>query len=758
MRRMKIHKILLLLPVLALAACADYDHYTEQTLSGDGTKTPLEVTAVLDAKSNVAKTRAADKEFASGDVLLAYLRHVTWNGGFTTEEADKRTSISADQAPKLVTFNCTGNTDWDSSLADIYPFKADSIVAINGGDGGNSKKATGTEATKLYWDDFSVSTDDGTMDLRTEGHYLQSYYGYCYNGGDANITTALDNETGVLGWKIIADQSGTNGAENFKKSDLLWSAEQTPVNYAHSDKVNGVRPGLIIPYTHAMSKVSIKVTLGDGFDSNTSFDGTTITLNDMRLKCTANAPEAKLTYPVPSAETKGEVIMKAGATAGTFEAIVVPSILTVGNTFATITNMAGNKYTIPVTEKMVQKDPTGKNGWGIQLGAANEDVSGGTAQVKPRTRAYDTTIPAGTGFQMKSGVNYVLNVTVSKTEVNVTATILDWDEIEAEGVAEIHFDNDIKDKTGDIAEYLQEYGFDVYKAAYAGQEGGKPKAPAFGTRDTHLKYNKTSQTWKYDPIIYWQGGEAEYFRALANVRTDAPGTADKNESLIMENGRDALWGTTQAHKGKDADGANYDYAEGAALKPRTGYIPLMFYHAMSQITFNLVDALAGNSDGSSHLDLHGATIQLTNLATGGKIDLFDGKITPSAVTEKTFSEDAGAIPSRMGFFASKENDITTTYKEEVTLRNYIITPQTFKNEAMVIITLADGTVYKAQLNKCITEVTANGQTGDEYITEWKPGVHYIYTIELGKETITFRAVVEQWKEVEGGGKATLEWD
>lgn len=749
MRRMKIHKILLLLPVLALAACADYDHYTEQTLSGDGTKTPLEVAAVLDAKSNVAKTRAADKEFASGDVLLAYLRHVTWNGGFTTEEADKRTSISADQAPKLVTFNCTGNTDWDSSLADIYPFKADCIVAINGGDGGNSKKATGTDATKLYWDDFSVSTDDGTMDLRTEGHYLQSYYGYCYNGGDANITTALDNETGVLGWKIIADQSGTNGAENFKKSDLLWSAEQTPVNYAHSDKVNGVRPGLIIPYTHAMSKVSIKVTLGAGFDSNTNFDGTTITLNDMRLKCTANAPEAKLTYPVPSAETKGEVIMKAGATAGTFEAIVVPSILTVGNTFATITNMAGNKYTIPVTEKMVQEDPTGKDGWGTQLGAANEDVSGGTAQAKPRTRAYDTTIPAGTGFQMKSGVNYVLNVTVSKTEVNVTATILDWDEIEAEGVAEIHFDNDIKDKTGDIAKYLQEYGFDVYKAAYAGQEGGKPKAPAFGTRDTHLKYNKTSQTWKYDPVIYWQGGDAEYFRALANVRADAAGTTDKNESLIMENGRDVLWGTTAEANG---------YTEGQAVSPRTGHVPLKFYHAMSQITFNLVDALAGNSDGSSHLDLHGATIQLTNLATGGTIELFEGKITPSAVTEKTFSEDAGAIPSRMGFFASKENDITTTYKEEVTLRNYIITPQTIKNEAMVIITLADGTVYKAQLNKCITEVTANGQTGDEYITEWKPGVHYTYTIELGKETITFRAVIETWKTVEGGGKATLEWD
>lgn len=745
----KLTYIGLALCTAVLAGCKD-EVAVSDTLSGDGNKTPLTVTAVLDAGGNVAKTRAADKEFASGDQMVAYLRHVTWNGGFTTDDADKRTSVEADQAPKLVTFSCTGSTTWDKSIADIYPFKADSTIAI---DGSNSQQATGLSTTpKLYWDDFSNSASAAT-DLRTAGHYLQSYYGYCYNGGDANITTALTEETGVLGWKIIADQSG---AENFKKSDLLWSAEQKPVKYGHADKnENGDHGDLIIPYTHAMSKVTVKVTLGTGFDSNYDFVGTAITLNDMRLKCTANAPVAKLSYPKPETdnEAKGEVKMKqgTGTNVSTFEAIVVPSILTVGNTFATITNMAGNKYTIPVTNKMVQEAKNGENGWGSQLGSASEDVSGGTAQVKPQTRAYDSTIPAGTGFQMKSGVHYVLNVTVNKTEVNVTATILDWDEIEAEGVAEIHFDNDIKDKTGNIDALLQEYGFDIYQSS---------DRTNFGTRATHLRYNKTSKTWKYDPVIYWQGGSPEYFRALANVRADAAGTTNTNESLIMENGRDALWGTTEAHRGKDADGQDYDYDEGAAIKPRTGDVPLKFYHAMSQITFNLVDALAGNSDGASHLDLHGATIQLTDLATGGTLDLNTGIISPSIITagQKTFSEDAGAIPSRMGFFASMENGVTTTYKEEVTLRNYIITPQTIGNDATVIVTLADGTVYKAQLNKCTTEVTAGGHTTDEYITEWKRGNHYTYTIELGKETITFRAMVENWTPVEGGGKATLEWD
>lgn len=745
MMQMKLHKILFLFPLVALTACSDDDLDMSQTLSGKG-KTPLEVTAVLEAKSMGAQTRAADKAFADGDELVAYLRHVTWDGPKAADAVDQtpnpRTSVNADQAPKLVTFTCTGSEAWNKSLSDIYPFKTDSIVAI---DGTNSQQATGLTTTpNLYWDDFSNSASYAT-DLRTEKHYLQSYYGYCYNGGAPVSGTELDTDekkaAGKIGWAVQTDQ--TSG---FKTSDLLWSAEQTPVSYTHRDaNADNQRPGLIIPYTHAMSKVTINVIAGDGFASTYDFASTAITLNDVRITCTANAPEAKLTYPTTGGIAN--VSMKPGDKTTTdskpsraFEAIIVPSVLTVGNTLATITQMDGNTYTIPVTESIVKNETT--SGWGSQLGSDAEDVNNGTAQARPGTRADDATIPAGTGFLMKSGVHYKLNVTVNKTAVNVTATILDWEEVEAEGVSEIHFENDVKDDgNGTIAAALQDYGFDVYKSADKSN---------YGTRATHLKYNKTAGTWKYDPVIYWQGGTAEYFRALSNVKADATGTT-ANESLTMENGRDALWGTTA-----EADG----YLEGQAVNPRTGDVPLKFYHAMSQITFYLEDALKDNSDVSARIDLKDATIQLTDLATGGTLDLDLGTITPASITagQKTFSEDAGAVPARMGYFASKENGNETTYKEEVTLRNYIITPQTISDDAMVIITLADGTVYKAQLNKCTTEVTANGQTKDEYIKEWKRSNHYTYTIELGKETITFRALVEGWNPVEGGGKATLEWD
>lgn len=758
MKHITIHTLHFLWPLMLLAACADGGFDTTDTLSGDGVKTPLAVTALLDASTPSVKSRAADKTFADGDQMVAYLRHVTWNGGFTTAEADKRTPVTADQAPRLVTFTATDSKAWSSNIIDIYPFDNAKNIAINSE---NTQQAANLTASytstssatvgALYWDDFSSSASEAT-DLRTDGHYLQSYYGYCFNGGTPSTPLGTDDahkvEDGIIGWTIETDQSGTVAPTNFQKSDLLWSAEQTPVSYAHSDKVDGNRPGLVIPYTHAMSKVTINVTAGTGFAADFAFTDTKLVLNHVRTACTATAPTAKLTYPTDGTG-RDDVTMKVGSGTGTraFSAIIVPSILTVGNTLATITRMDGNTYTIPVTEAMVKND----DGWGSQLGIADEDVNSGTAQSPHRARPHradDPRIPSGKGFQMKSGVHYVLNVTINNTEVNVSADIVDWDEIEAEGVGEIHFSHDIKDKDS-IAEALRDNGFEVYKSS----------STSFGTKATTLSWNKASATWKYKPVIYWQGGGAEYFRALSNVRADAAGTA-ANESLLMENELDALWGTTAAHSGKYADDTPYDFAEGAALNPRTGDVPLQFYHAMSKITFNLVDALKDNADPLARLNLHNATIQLTDLATGGTLNLADGTTTPSAITagQKTFSEDAGSVPSRMGYFPAAENGVTTAYDPDFTLKDYVITPQTITDKATVIITLADGSVYKAQLNKCTQEVIVNGNATYPVVTQWERGKHYTYTITLSKETITFRAMIKDWDSVTGSGNATLEWD
>lgn len=754
MQLLKIQNILMLSSLLALTACNDEAVLTSDTLAGNGEKTPISVSALLDANGKVSQTRAADKEFSTeGDELNVMLRHVTWTGKKQGDDgydaaADEPKNIVSGTAliSKLVTFTAKSKAAYNETIEDILPFDEKKI----GIDPTTTNQAASlSPSTDLYWDDFSVGKKGDVTDIRTEEpnkHYLQSYYGYCYNGG--NPSSDLVEATGVLGWSVAANQ--TAGIQN---SDLLWSPAQLPVRYEHNTAVGEKHGQVLIPFLHAMSKVTINVIAGEGFDAEYNFMtgsvATQVELKDIRLKCTATAPTASLTFPAKSESgAKGAIVMKPGTGKSTraFEAIVVPSILTVGNTLATISNMDGDTYDIFISEDMLA-EKADQSGWGNQLDNADEDVDNGTAQARPSTRA-DGPIGKGKGHQMRSGVHYVLNVTVSKTAVNVSATILDWDEVYAEGVGEIRFDNDVKDKDGTIDSYLKDNGFDVYMSAY---DASNPTADVdYGTRDTHLRYNKTTNRWKYDPILYWQGGTAQYFRALSNVRTDASDTP-ANESLIMENGRDALWGTTQEGSG---------YQEGEAVKPRTGQVPLKFIHAMSMITFYLEDALKDNTDTSARINLEGATIQLTHLATGGKLNLHTGITTADAVVEKILSEDLGAVPSRMGYFAAQENGQSTAdrYEQEYILQDYVVTPQTITNDAQVVITLADGTIYKGQLNLCTQDVTANGSSTPTAITKWERGNHYKYNIVLGKETITFRALVEPWNPVEGGGKATLEWD
>lgn len=739
MRSMKLHKILFLLPMVALAACSDQD--LEQTLSGEG-KTPLTVTALLDASDKSAKTRAANMEFDKNDELLAYIRHVKWDGPVAAGQAENpRTSVPADKAPVLVTFTKGGYAMETYNDGDITPIGTGVNLGLKSDNTMKTSDLTnnlGVGGGHIYWDDFSQTPKE--KNLHTANHYLQSFYGYCYNGGTP--TVVLVEETGELGWKIDRDQK-TN---NIKTSDLLWSAEQTPVRYEHKATIDdATRAGLVLPYTHAMSKVTINVIAGDGFKSDYNFASTSTTLDSVRTTCTAKAPTAELDC---DSSVKDNVTMMPGTVGKTeteerpycpFQAIIVPSVLTVGNKLASIADMDGNEYFIYVTDNII-------NGWKQQLDEVDEEIHNGTAQARPRTRASEAKIPGGKGHRMKSGVNYVLNVIVNKTEVTVSATILDWNEVTAEGEGEIFFEHDIKDVTGqtEIDEALKEHGFDVYKST----------TTTFGTKATSLRWNRTSEKWKYNPAIYWLGGQKEYFRALSNVKTDATGTP-VNESLTMENGRDALWGTTPAHDGEYEDHTPYSYAEGAALAPRTGKVPLLFYHAMAKITINLKDIMAdiSGADPASLLDLRGATIQLTNLATGGTIELNEGKITPADITsgQKTFSEDIGAIPSRMGFFASSENGTLTSYNVKVTVRDYFITPQTIGDDALLIVTLANGTTYKAKLNACQVTNTS------DLVKKWERNKHYIYDIKLAKDQILFRAEIKEWDEVPVSGIITPEW-
>lgn len=723
---------------IALTSCSD-DMMEQADFLNGKEKTPLSVSALLD-KSSSAMTRAVNKEFEENDELIAYLRHVTWDGS-----TGARTNVAADHAPQLVTFTKGSTAMAVYNDADITPIGTGVALGLTSS---NTQKATDiTPDHPLYWDDFSNSVD-AAHDLRTSGHYLESYYGYCYNGSPAygetgsHISTALNEENGTLGWTVATDQS-----TGFKTSDLLWSYEQTPVAYTHA----AGRAGLVLPFTHAMSKVTIEVVCGAGFESDVAknFGSATVTLDQMNTVTSLTAPTATAAVGT----TPADIQMQKGTPAAkqcSFSALIAPTLFKAGKNLATIAGVDGNNYTIPLTDAVLTTATAPAQAWSTQLAAAKVDDVDATTVTSHAASGYT----AANGGITKPGVNYLITVTINKQEITVKATIQDWDVVSATGVGVIQFSNDITEKTGAIATELQTNGFDLYKSA-------NTDPAVYGVAATTYTYGGDPAKWSRNREIYWPNGtDRFFFRALSGATADDPATDAVNESLTMANNQDVLWGTTSAHKGPElTEPYSLNYNEGDAIAPRTGDVPLTFYHPMAKITINLEDENkaatvegwavddARYSDYSNPLNprinLAGAKVQITNTATGGTIDLHTGNITPDAVSEKMLGDGTGYNPYKLN---GTDNALTTDW-----LNGYVVTPQTIADNAMLVITLADGTTYRLQLNECV-------DNSDAPIGAWVRGKHYAYTITLSKERITFRALIENWDEVEGGGKATLEWD
>lgn len=789
------YKILNILALVTLASCTETIYIEKDAekrpyLNGE-CKTPIAVGISYNEGSvQTRATRATNGSFTQNDNLIAFFRHVT------AEEAGTGTSKTYSNIQDVNTGSIVGvgPTMANMTVGTIVDDSKDSdgnVKADNYTESGVTKL---TLSPTLYWDDFSNSANAST-DLRTSGHYLQSYYGYCYNG-KTGITesettptsggTWLKTSTGELtGWTIETDQN-TNGLTN---SDLLWSSSQDPVPYKHATFNGGIAHGVMkVPYSHAMSKVTIEVNLDKGFgdDVTKNFPVTSKVTVKAQTKCIVLAPTSKVTPSTDAADKKG-VTMKKGtpeAKKCTFEAIIAPTVLTpvtdVANAtsaqaFATIEGIDGNKYDIFLTDAIMrplQTDNTTPktDAWSNKLAAYN------ATSVGPESTGY-TTANGGTTIP---GVNYKLVVTISKQEIKVVATIADWTTVNAAAEGEINFTTDVAGAT----ENTFTTKFDLYSKSAVTTSESYTNA-LNNNRNTVCTWDGTRK-WTYSPTLYWEKeGDNRYFRAVSpqeDNRTITTGT-DDSQTVKMTAGEgtdfDFCWGTTQAY----TNSLGGDVEKGGVVEPRTSNVGLQFYHKTSKVKIVLQTP---PTDAEGKVDIRVAQIQLTNLYTTNTVNLHSGVI--SAFTEsssrsaKVFTESATASddkrPKASAYTegsAATESDPAVDDKAE-TAELFMI-PQEIpsddastsdKNEeSRIIITLSDGTTYSLALNSCKTvvkdengEIVKDENGNDKYVPvdKWEEGKSYVYYIRLTKEEIQFIALIKDWDDVETTGSATMDWD
>ena len=671
---MKLARNIILASIAAVAAsCSD------DTLPGtnpdNGERTPLNVAVAL--SNGTPLSRAEGNTFAAGDSLYAYIRQVEWNQA-TDPDFQSVTEKAADQSPSLVLF--TVNSGFTMTDVD-----------------GTTKKTSNITPTKpLYWDDFSTAEKP----LTATGSYLQSAWGFCYNGGTP--TTALSQTDGTIGWTAAGD---FDSAEKLRNNDLLWSKAQKPLKYKHGTFGGNDHGTLVIPYTHAMSMITIEVVAADGFTTG-NLGSTTATLQDMYKSATFSAPKAT----VSSQYGSQSVAMLAG-TEGTnaeskpnkmFQALVIPGKqLTAGNLLAEIANVDGNNYKIPVTDDILAA-------WSSYL----DDR------------------------KLKSGINYKLTVTVKKQGISVVAQITDWTTINATGEGEIKFNSNIV--SSGVTNDITSGSFEIFRGTHLGESGFEDV--------TKAEYS--AGEWTLDPKIYWTNGTLPYyFRGLATTTDGTTPTATSSKAAAQ--GTDLLWATTPAHDGTLESGGTQHFNAGEAIPPRTGDVPLQFEHAMSKITVNLRTSTTGKAtptadESARAVDLGNVTVTISNIATAGTIAITDGNIAPTAI--------AAAVPEAVTGTTPATVDYTAPIKA---INGTIVIPQLLVNDTYPIkltIKLSDGTTYSLPLKDC----KVSGR--ETNIETWNRGNHYVYNIYVEKEAIRFVAVLKNWVEVNGGGNANLDWD
>lgn len=611
----------------ALTSCSDDDVVnvgTTEYLNGTE-KTPITVVTNLQTTNSV--TRAVNDEFETNDLLNAYIKHVT------VGDADANPLVySADVSgtgvgPRLANFQVTALTADHKNEADNWK------------DHTTTSTLKVTDAEGLYWDDFSNSASDGT-DLRTSGHALMVYYGFGYNGGTPSAALGSDDdhktEDGVLGWTVATDQ--TSG---FKTSDLLYAGKQDPVAYTHGtdNTITGRDRVLNIPYTHAMSKVTIEVNCEEGFEADASknFGSAVVKLHEVGTTATVTGP----TKAVSKGTTPANIIMQKLTPADnscSFSALMAPTVIKAGDTFATIEGIDGNNYTISLTHAAITTATATANVWSNQL--AMYDAT----SVTPNDDAGYTETYGGL---TKPGVHYMLTVTIKKQEIQVSATIQNWEAVKAAAVGVMDFSANIKSSEASGTPFTTDGAkFNLWRSTTnTNNEVYDEKGDVDGVNAaTTLTYNESLDKWTADPKIYWPNNNTPYyFRALAKYNeTNYVEFGGENAShtattdLKVYQGTDLVWGTTAAHTGTDEENGSHNFNKGDIISPRTSEVPLEFDHAMSKIS-----VLLDGGTGVNAINVTDATISIVNIYDNGTVSLKDGSIIDLNASGKMPIKDFG---------------------------------------------------------------------------------------------------------------------
>lgn len=525
-------------------------------------------------------------------------------------------------------------------------------------------------------------------------------------------------------------------------------------------------------FTHALSRITLKIKLAAEFGNNASLDDKEVKVLNMPYKGTLNVA----TGVFSSIENKDEIVMAPISTTsesdikGIYMAQVLPGYKIAQNS----NNMLQFKV---YTGEM--NNPTSQNIYYVTNNSVYSAIESNSAISSDKDENNNIT--------MAQGKHYILTITVGKTAIkDITATLVDWTNVEGtheQNNAYLSFTNAFKNSyTGENNKAAD--NFDLYRLNDPSTDistDGKHKGYKWNSKwenkaDLTKKTDGNSNIIGWSTKWYFEDNKSFYhFRMVGQkvdgeskttrqIHTDAT-NGDYFEIEAGETDGNYTWGapfvsnsqlkysTTSGYDNSDDNNHNIHYAIGAT----NDNIHLTSFHMLSKI--RVVLKTDEESKGGVKLqdgNNNNATVKITNVFTKGKVNMGNGLVTAGKNSDATqpTRETAVTMTAPQTFFKNSSSNLETN---EFT---YFIVPQKLVDNDVYVgleITTPDNNIY--YVVKKLSEIKAssvgdNGtQVKDQPIKWWYPNHSYLYTITLKKtgiENITCTLV--DWTEVTGSNQ------
>lgn len=386
--------------LLALMSCSDGNDIHTYTVGAEDNAIALSIgvdNSPLTPTPNLAKTRAAEDDnyipLAQGTKMRLRVE-----GKWNDSELIKFTDCSADAA--------TGNNTYNT-ISSYSPM--------------------------LYWDDFGTA-DPSNTEGKNKGLAI---YGVAVNGKtdnapDVNYSTGesttdqwgthSSEDNNLLSWTTEDNSTSTvlerdlivsNNLSNSTANDpgnLTFDEHKAIKSNSSEDNLKQSR----LIFKHVLSKVTFNLTPGDGFNGN--FNATPIV--------TLVSDKNEKAYCI----TEGNINIKQGkAIAGTTDN---------DKKVVTLKKIAdGDNVKITESAVIYPGSPIGREYDNDIVAKINADGNIYYVYAKEIRAAIISKLGSeNTDYTCKASYNYVFNVKVNKTKISVTATLTDWNVIEAEEV------------------------------------------------------------------------------------------------------------------------------------------------------------------------------------------------------------------------------------------------------------------------------------------------------------------------------------